>query len=106
MDESALKRELVRRLQAAYPGGLFWRPGQGPYSGRAGAPDIHGLIRGRFVGIEAKAPGRYKDPADGMSPSQAKFGEDIQRAGGVYIVTDNADTCMEEVKRLFPTDAA
>jgi Holliday junction resolvase len=48
--------------------------------GKKGAPDIVAVIGGRYVGIEVKAP-------DGVvSPDQYLFAEQLEKAGGLYMI--------------------
>lgn len=49
--------------------------------GKAGIPDIIAIVRGKFVGIEVKADATKKPTA-----LQIKCGEEIQRAGGLWLV--------------------
>lgn len=54
--------------------------------GLAGSPDIIGVCRGRFMGLEIKTPG------DTVKPDQRRFRAAFEAAGGVYvIVRDPAD---------------
>jgi hypothetical protein len=63
-------------------GAFFFKTQAGGYGGHAGLPDFVCCYRGLFVGLEAKAPGG-KHP---VSALQARCGEHIQRAGGVWAV--------------------
>jgi hypothetical protein len=49
--------------------------------GKAGIPDIIAIMKGTFVGIEVKADATKKPTA-----LQIKCGEEIQRAGGLWLV--------------------
>jgi hypothetical protein len=49
--------------------------------GKAGIPDIIAIMKGTFVGIEVKADITRKPTA-----LQIKCGEEIQRAGGLWLV--------------------
>lgn len=53
--------------------------------GLNGSSDVIAIIRGRFVGIEAKV-GRDK-----QRPNQARFAEAVRKAGGVYILARSID---------------
>jgi hypothetical protein len=49
--------------------------------GKAGIPDIIAIVDGRFVGVEVKASKSSKPTA-----LQIKCGEEIQKAGGTWMV--------------------
>lgn len=53
--------------------------------GRVGAPDFIVALKGRFVGIETKAPGKRGN----TSPNQKRELAAIQEAGGVALVIDD-----------------
>jgi hypothetical protein len=96
--EAALKAYLMGCLRDRYTDGLFWRAGAGPYA-PSGIADILGCIDGRFVAIECKAPGRYKNAEDGLSPVQRMFMKKVLVSGGVFITTDNAEDCLDALDR-------
>lgn len=95
--ETRLKDDLMRKLKAAYPAAFFFRTGAGPFM-QAGCPDILGVWFGRFVGIEVKTPGKYKNPLTGCTPSQLKFGCKITEAGGFWFCTDDTTQCMAQMR--------
>ena len=79
----------------AIPGALFWRNNTGKIPtkhgalirfGCLGSPDIIGIYKGRFVGLEVKtSKGR-------QSPPQRHFQAACEKAGGTYaIVRSPAD---------------
>ena len=53
--------------------------------GAVGSPDIVCVIRGRYVGIEVKAP------MGKQSQSQVNFRENLEAAGGRYILAKSLD---------------
>lgn len=53
--------------------------------GRVGVPDFIVCLRGRFVAIETKAPGKKR----ATTPNQKREIEWINRAGGYAIVVDD-----------------
>lgn len=61
--------------------------------GRVGAPDFMVCWRGRFVGVETKAPGKSSN----TTPNQDRELAAIRAAGGVSVVVDNA----EDLKKVF-----
>jgi len=62
-----------------------WTPGQGT----KGTADISATIRGRSVKIEVKYG------KDKQSEHQKQYQEDIERAGGVYLIARNMDEFIE-----------
>lgn len=60
-----------------------------PTTGTKGSADISATIHGRSVKIEVKV-GR-----DRQSEHQKKYQQDIERAGGVYIIANNFDQFMQ-----------
>jgi len=67
-----------------------WIPG----TTRKGTADIHASINGKHVSIEIKI-GR-----DRMSQAQERTKNDVQRAGGVYIVARSFDDFLEQYHSL------
>jgi hypothetical protein len=97
MTEAALKDRAMEYLRAAYPRySLFWRQGASPFA-RSGIADILGVIDGVPVALEAKQPGRYKDPGDGLSPVQKRFATSFLLAGGVFIVFDDPRRLLRDL---------
>lgn len=68
--------------------GWYYMPVQGLYAVK-GVPDFIVCYRGRFVAIEAKAPGK------GTSPNQDDQIEAIIQAGGRCFVIDNVSSLAE-----------
>lgn len=71
-------------------GGAYQRPG---------LPDLMTCLKGRYIAIELKAPGRYKSPYDGLSPAQQAVLYEIASAGGIVIVADSLDAILESLRR-------
>lgn len=65
--------------------GWYYMPMQNGM-GVHGIPDFICCYRGKFISIEAKAPG--KEPTE----NQKDRGSEIQLAAGTWIVVDNIDT--------------
>lgn len=57
-----------------------------------GIPDLLCCVNGYFLGIEVKAPGKL----NGQSDEQKIHQENIEKSGGIYLLTDNLD----DVKRI------
>ena len=85
---------------------LAWRSPAGPFS-TAGIPDIIGVLPGgRFLAIEAKRPGKYKDPVQGLTPAQSRMLVALGDVGALTIVTDTLQHVIEAItdsqKELSP----
>lgn len=62
--------------------------------GATGSPDIVCCVRGRYVGIECKAPkGR-------QSPNQKIFQENLEKAGGLYILAKSIEDVEEGLLKV------
>ena len=59
--------------------------------GHPGAPDIICVANGRYIAIEVKAP------KGKLSPAQEHFRDNLQKAGGQYIVARQ----LEDVIKFF-----
>jgi hypothetical protein len=77
----------IKAFLKSLPDCWFFMPVGGAFS-VAGIPDIVAVIRGRFVAIECKAPGKESN----TTPHQdlALFG--IHDAGGLAFVASSVDT--------------
>jgi hypothetical protein len=60
-----------------------------PGTGTKGSADISATISGRSVKIEVKIG------ADRQSPAQKQYQQDIERAGGVYVIASSFDQFYE-----------
>lgn len=60
-------------------------------AGGNGVPDFITCIGGKFVAIEAKAPGRRGEKNRGCSGLQVMQMEKIRAAGGVAVVVDGIE---------------
>ena len=71
--------------------------GSGKYikgTGTNGTADISATIKGKSVKIEVKIG------KDRQSEAQKKYQEDIERAGGVYLIAKDWDGFIEQIKTL------
>ena len=100
MRERALADSIMPKLRAF--GGSWHKTPVSPY-GNSGISDITGCLRGRYVEIELKAPGRYTNPEQGLSPLQAQHKAEILRAGGWHICADNWSTIEQQLRFLLLT---
>lgn len=63
--------------------------------GILGQPDILACVRGRFVGIECKAPKGIQ------SPHQKIFQQKLEEAGGVYVLARSVEDVKEVLDGLI-----
>jgi len=61
------------------------------FAGRKGVPDILGILKGRFLGIEVKTD------KGKQSEEQMMFENDCKGAGGLYILARNVDDVMSKI---------
>jgi hypothetical protein len=91
-------KALVKKFLKA-EGAWFFMPVPNGF-GVAGIPDFVGCYKGKFFGIETKAPGRRKQPRRGCSALQWQVGRMIQEAGGVWLVVDGEEDLNEFKKHI------
>lgn len=63
-----------------------------------GLPDIVCCYKGRFIGIEVKAPGKLYNQSD----YQVIHMNNIRKAGGIYLLTDNlldVESLLEDIDK-------
>jgi hypothetical protein len=100
MRERALADKVLPRLRLL---GGSWRKNPVSSYGSSGISDIVGCYRGRYVEIELKAPGRYANVKDGLTPLQAKHHLDIELNGGWVIVADDWPTIQRALESFSDT---
>lgn len=61
--------------------------------GTVGIPDIIACIRGVFVAIECKAPGKLGN----LTANQANTLNAVQASGGIAMVVDSLDACWQHL---------
>ena len=85
--ETKVVKSIMKMLDTSFPGFYFKTHG-GLYQ-RIGLPDILGVHRGRFIGIEVKCPGKE----DTLTKVQEKTLYIINLYGGVgFMSTSSEDT--------------
>jgi len=94
--------DLVRSiLLAVSPLGMAWGNNTGVLRdktdrpvrfGLPGSSDIIAIIKGRFVGIEAKVG------ADRQRKNQCNFATAVRKAGGIYILARSVDDVLNTLK--------
>ena len=97
--ESKVQQDVMKRLRKL--GCYVDKNAQNMYTEK-GRPDLTACvpvkmandIRGLFVGIELKRPGHL----NGVSEAQEVVGRAIVKAGGIWILSDNADYIEKYIK--------
>lgn len=91
-------QSLILIYLTSLPNSFFWRQNTGAIKvedrfirfGLKGAPDIQGMINGRFIGVEAKRTRNGKQSVD-----QRRWHVRCEASGGVYILANNVDKVRE-----------
>lgn len=65
--------------------------------GTKGSPDIICVLQGRYIGIEVK------DIKGRLSDSQKQFQEQLEAAGGIYLVARDIDMIIDFFERALTT---
>jgi hypothetical protein len=81
-------KALIKAFLKTLPDCWFYMPVQNGM-GTVGIPDIIACIKGVFVAIEVKAPGKLAN----VTPNQVNVLNSIKAVGGVAMVVDNLDDC-------------
>jgi hypothetical protein len=105
MTEGQLQ-DAIRLVLGANPDGVWWRNNVGVaefkgslvrYGLANGSADLVGIYKGRFVALEVKVPtGR-------QTPEQVRWGQLVERKGGIYRVlrsVDDAHALLAELAAL------
>ena len=72
--------------------GAFRSEGGGFYRfGATGSPDIVAVIRGKYIGIEVKTERGI------LSPGQKQFKENLEKAGGIYLVVRSLNELLDQL---------
>lgn len=88
MTERALQRKVLTKLK----GRGVWINKSPSRWDRRGIVDIIGCYNGRFVAVELKQPGKYKDARDGLDEAQERFLRRVHAAGGIAVCADSWET--------------
>lgn len=91
MKESQLQSKFIQAIEAN--GGYVVKV---IAASKSGVPDLLCCIRGRFVGIELKAPGKLNE----LKPLQKYNIELIKKSGGVALALDSLDSLKEALCQL------
>lgn len=79
MNESQFTKVLKNKLWHALPGSMWYKNWGGEYSEK-GIPDLTGIWRGRYIGIEVKMNNNW------LSPHQRRWLRMLSEAGGYAFV--------------------
>ena len=92
--ESVIQKAMIQKLKDA---GCFAFKAASPFN--AGIPDVVACCKGRFVGVEVKryVPGR--DPRKDTTTLQLYVGDQIEDAGGMFVVTSDPDAAIEAIMK-------
>ena len=90
MSEKAIENKIKKFLDEI---GAYHIKNHGSIYSRAGTPDITGVIKGHFIGIEVKQPGGI------VSPLQAAHIELIKQSGGIAFVAYSVDDVKQELRK-------
>lgn len=96
MTEADIVRKALKALREL-PDTFWFKVHGGPYQ-QAGIPDIIGMIRGRFFGLEFKTPARKNT----VTPLQEQTLNAIRKAGGVGAVVTSVDEALAVAKEFSP----
>ncbi len=90
--ETKIVKKIIKELELHFPGFYFKTHG-GLYQ-RIGLPDIIGVHKGRFIGIEVKCPGKENT----LTKIQEKTLNLIKLYGGVGIVSTSSKDTKQKLK--------
>ena len=97
--ETKVVRDIIKMLKSSFPGFYFKTHG-GLYQ-KIGLPDILGVHRGRFIGIEVKCPGKE----DTLTNLQEKNLALINLYGGVGFMSispEDTESQLKEEMKSWP----
>jgi hypothetical protein len=86
--EGKIKRKVTILLRDH--GVWYFFPGNNGF-GKSGIPDIIAIVGGTFLGIECKA-----DPSKKPTELQKRCGEEIEQAGGLWMLV----RCEEDIREV------
>lgn len=89
--EGRVKKQVMKYLKGL-SGGYFWKI-QDRFT--AGIPDIIGVLGGRFVAIEVKAPG------EPLRPLQAVVLDILENCGGVVGVAESEEDAKKIIRSVY-----
>lgn len=96
--EGKVKKAIVAELKRR---SIWYCSPIGSMFGNAGVPDLLCCVRGRFFGIEVKAPGKLNT----VTALQQDQISRIISSGGVAILADSVDTVVAALDHMEACDA-
>lgn len=93
--ESTVVGSIFTALKKHYPG--FYFKSHGGLYQRVGLPDIIGVHRGRFIGIEVKAPGKE----DTLTKKQQDTINRIKLAEGISFMATSSEQVLYKMREEF-----
>lgn len=93
MLEKTVVKNIVKALEKYFPGFYFKTHG-GLYQ-KIGLPDIIGVHRGRFIGIEVKVPGKE----DTLTLKQSQTLRKITLCGGISFMSTSSEHTLDTLRR-------
>ena len=100
MLEKTVVKNIVKALDKHFPG--FYFKTHGGLFQAIGLPDIIGLHKGRFIGIEVKVPGKE----DTLTKKQEQVLRKIAMAGGISFMATTPKQVLTNLKGEFKNGLA
>ena len=91
--ETKVVKSIMKMLDTSFPG--FYCKTHGGLYQRIGLPDILGVHRGRFIGIEVKCPGKE----DTLTKVQEKTLYTINLYGGVGFMSTSPEDTKSKLRK-------
>ena len=91
--ETKVVKSIMKMLDTSFPG-VYFKTHGGLYQ-RIGLPDILGVHRGRFIGIEVKCPGKE----DTLTKVQEKTLYIINLYGGVGFMSTSPEDTKSKLRK-------
>jgi penicillin-binding protein-related factor A (putative recombinase) len=91
---SMLEKDIVKQIKVylnKQKETMVWKTHGGPFS-VPGVPDLVGVYKGRFLGIEVKQPGKK------ATAIQELFISKLKKAGGIAFVSTSVDDVKRELE--------
>jgi Holliday junction resolvase len=98
MLEKTVVKNIVKALDKHFPG--FYFKTHGGLFQAIGLPDIIGLHKGRFIGIEVKVPGKE----DTLTLKQEQVLRKISMAGGISFMATTPKQVLTNLKEEFKNE--
>lgn len=97
MDEKDLQKRVIEFLRKA---NIFCYHPRETKKGTDGIPDLICCVKGLFLAIELKNP-KYSKPEAKLRKEQLRIKEQIEKAGGCYLVSNNFEEIVNVVNFII-----